>query len=187
MDAYSVDLINAAWDRFGGKEPPPPPPPAPPITSAIARLKQAQSQIGQHESPFGSNRTKYGAWYGFNAVPWCAIFTTWSDQTSEHPSGSLKKGSRYSYVPDIVFYAQRGLHGLYVTSNPAPGDLVCFDWGGDGVFDHVGIVESGLDSKGNFKTVEGNTSGSNWSNGGSVARCNRNKYHYRCVFVRVKD
>jgi hypothetical protein len=186
MDAYSVDLINAAWKRFGGKEPIPKPPP-PPITAAIARLKNAQSQIGTTESPFGSNRTKYGVWYGFNGVPWCAIFATWADCTSEAPSQVFRKGSRWSYVPDIVYYAQRGMNGLYITSSPRPGDIVCFDWGGDGVFDHVGIVEKGLNSSGGFVTVEGNTSGANWSNGGQVARCTRNKFYYRCVFVRVKE
>jgi hypothetical protein len=139
------------------------------------------------ESPANTNRQKYGVWYGMNGVPWCAIFCTWCDQTSTNPSTALRRGSKYSYVPDIVWAAQRGLAGLVITSTPRPGDLVCFDWNRDYVFDHVGIVEQGLDSRGNFKTVEGNTGAGNWSNGGQVLRCNRNRFNYRCVFVRVLE
>jgi hypothetical protein len=183
MDAYAVELINAAYTRF---HQPPPPPQRP---SALARLDRARTQIGTRESPFGSNRQKYGLWYGFNGVPWCAIFVTWCDCTCANPSGQFFMGSRYSYVPDIVSYAQRGINGLYIVSTPRPGDLVCFDWDRNGVFDHIGLVEQAPSGSGGaFKTIEGNTSGSNWSNGGQVARCDRNRFSsYRCVFVRVKE
>ena len=40
-------------------------------------LKVAASQIGVKESPAGSNRSKYGKWFGLNGVPWCAIFLDW--------------------------------------------------------------------------------------------------------------
>lgn len=38
---------------------------------------------------------------------------------------------------------------------PAPGDIVFFDWDGDGVSDHVGIVESCDGST--VRTIEGNS------------------------------
>lgn len=41
---------------------------------------------------------------------------------------------------------------------PQPGDIVFFDWGGDGGADHVGIVESCDGST--VHTIEGNTSDS---------------------------
>ena len=40
-------------------------------------------------------------------------------------------------------------------SAPAPGDIVFFDWDGDGVSDHVGIVESCDGST--VRTIEGNS------------------------------
>ena len=36
-----------------------------------------RSQLGYSESPRGSNRTKYGQFYGLNGAPWCAIFVSW--------------------------------------------------------------------------------------------------------------
>ena len=49
-------------------------------------------------------------------------------------------------------------HGKWQSagSTPAAGSIVFFDWGGDGVADHVAIVEK---CEGNIVyTVEGNTS-----------------------------
>ena len=40
-------------------------------------------------------------------------------------------------------------------SAPAPGDIAFFDWDGDGVSDHVGIVESCDGST--VHTIEGNS------------------------------
>lgn len=184
MDARSVELINAAFDRFGGSEPKPEPPP-PRITSAQARLNKAISQIGVNESPFGSNRQKYGVWYGFNGVPWCAIFVCYCDQTSEKPSKAMSKGRRWSYVPDIVSLARRGMNGLAVTSSPRAGDLICYDWGRDGEYDHVGIFESGNNQ--NWNAIEGNTGSGNYSNGGQVLRCRRSRGMASVVFVRVTE
>jgi hypothetical protein len=184
MDARSVELINAAWDRFKGSEPKPEPPP-PKITSAKARLNRAISQIGINESPFGSNRQKYGVWYGFNGVPWCAIFCCYCDQTSEKPTTVFAKGSRWSYVPDIVSLARRGLGGLAITSSPRAGDLVCYDWNRDGQFDHIGIFESGNNAR--WQAIEGNTGSGNFSNGGQVLRCARTIGMARVVFVRVAE
>ena len=183
MDARSVELINMAWDRFGGKEQPEPPT----GSAAAARLKTAQAEIGVKENPANSNRCKYTDWYGM-VGPWCAMFVTWSDQTGEKPySSSLAKSTYYAYVPYIVSDARAGRRGLSITSNPQPGDLVCFDWSRDGEYDHVGIVLSPPDAQGNFVSVEGNTSTSDNSNGGQVMQRNRNKNSQGTVFVRVKE
>src|SRR4051812_14586405 len=37
-------------------------------------LHEAQKHVT--ESPFGSNNNPYGIWFGFNRVPWCAIFVS---------------------------------------------------------------------------------------------------------------
>jgi hypothetical protein len=181
MDTRAVELINAAFDRFGGFEPPA----IPPRRSALARLARAQTQIGVHESPFRSNRQKYGAWYGFDGVPWCAIFATWCDQTGPFPSPAFERGRRYSYVPDIVSAARRGIAGLYQTSTPEPGDLVCYDWARDGTFDHVGIFEGGTALR--WSAIEGNTGTIDFSNGGEVMRTNRSATQAGIVFVRAVE
>lgn len=36
-------------------------------------LALAASDDGYAETPAGSNRTKYGAWYGLDGNPWCAM------------------------------------------------------------------------------------------------------------------
>src|SRR6516164_419874 len=156
MDARSVELINAAFDRFKGKE-----------------------------SPANSNQCKYTSWYGM-VGPWCAMFVTWCDQTGANPTTSFKQASRYAYVPYIVSDARMGYNGLSITSDPKPGDLVCFDWDWNGEFDHVGIFEKWT-SKPNFQAIEGNTSSSNNSNGGEVMRRTRNQNSQDTVFVRVAE
>lgn len=180
MDARAVELVNAAYDRFGGD----PIPDEGGTSSARARLAKAQTQIGVAESPPNSNECVYCDWYGMLG-PWCAMFVTWCDQLSADPSKSLLRGSRYAYVPYIVEDARLGQHGLSVTSDPRPGDLVCFDWARDGEFDHVGVFESGTVFS--FASIEGNTSTSDNSNGGQVMRRTRAADDANLVFVRVKE
>lgn len=181
MDARSVELINAAWDRFKGEEQEPAS-----GTSSKIRLDRAVSQIGTKENPAHSNQCKYTQWYGMIG-PWCAMFCTWCDQTGDKPTDSFKKGVAYAYVPYVVSDARMGHNGLVITSTPKPGDLVCFDWSWDEEYDHIGIVETPPDSSGDFTAIEGNTSLSDNSNGGEVMRRNRNRYAQATVFVRVAE
>src|SRR5215831_8340274 len=96
-----------------------------------AACYRAKCKLGVTESPIGSNRQEFGVWYGFNGVPWCAIFMTWCFD----PIGSkaFVRGSRFSYVGAITAAARAGGRGLAVVKDPRPGDLVC--WGDY----HVGI------------------------------------------------
>ena len=184
MDARAVELINAAYDRFKGKEPVPPPSPPPASkTAAQTRLDKAITQIGTKENPANSNRCLYTSWYGI-VGPWCAMFATWCYET-EGDSPAFVKGSRFAYVPYIVSDAQNNRYGLNITSSPIPGDLVCYDWDGS-EYDHVGLFESGNSST--WKAVEGNTSTSNNSNGGEVMRRDRSRSQMtRVCFVRVAE
>jgi hypothetical protein len=182
MDAKAIQLINQAYEQFQGHEPPPPPK----STVRQKALARAVTQIGVRESPPGSNRQKYGEWYGMNGVAWCAIFATFCyDSLGESPS--FVKGRNYAYVPYIVGDARAARNGLLVTGSPIPGDLVCYDWDFNGEHDHVGLFERWLDSSGNFSTVEGNTGYSDYSNGGQVMRCTRNSRSQGTVFVRVAE
>ena len=47
------------------------------MTTAEQILQVARGELGYKESPAGSNRTKYGAWFGLNGQPWCMMFVQW--------------------------------------------------------------------------------------------------------------
>lgn len=188
MDSYAQSLLVDAWDEFKGKEPAPP---ASTGTIRAAALKRAISQLGIKESPANSNQTPYTSWYGM-VGPWCAMFTTWDYVLGASDVGktsnSMRKGVTYAYVPYIVNDARSKRNGLSVTSSPIAGDLVCFDWGFDGTFDHVGIFESWAEgSASTFTAIEGNTSTSNDSDGGEVMRRTRRVPDQSTVFVRVAE
>lgn len=126
-------------------------------------MKIAASQVGYKES--GKDITKYGAWYGMNGNPWCAMFVSWCAAQAGVPQSVIPKKS---YVPDIVsFYISRGRYRTRGSYTPKKGDIVFF-----GESDHVGLVE-GV-SGNNVITIEGNTSsGGNVSNGEGVYRRTR--------------
>ena len=90
-------------------------------------------------------------------------------------------------VGHIVGDARNNKNGLTTTDNPIPGDLVCYDWEGDTVYDHVGIFEKWLVGAGDFNCIEGNTSYANNSNGGEVMRRTRRVPDQATVFVRVAE
>lgn len=129
-------------------------------------LNLAESFIGVTEMPAGSNRQKFGEWYRMNGVPWCAIFVTYCYVFSG--SRAFVQGRRYAYCPYVVNDARSGRNNLAVTRDPQPGDLVLFDWAGDGVADHIGLFKAWRDQGRFFASVEANTSPTNNSNGGAV-------------------
>lgn len=145
-------------------------------------LERAITQIGVTESPRGSNMNPFGAWYGYNGVPWCAEFATWCYVLSG--SKGMAKGVRWAYVPWIVSAGRRGEYSCALTDTPHPGDLVCYDWEGNGVADHVGLFEKWIDPDHTFKAIEGNTAVGNDSNGGEVMRRDRNVSSVK-AFVHV--
>ena len=95
----------------------------------------------------------YWSWYGFSSrVEWCACFVSWcSDQCGYIESGAMPK---FSYCPTGVEWFRLREQWLDRNSIPPAGSVIFFDWGGDGVADHVGIVESCDGSI--VYTIEGN-------------------------------
>lgn len=143
------------------------------IDAAVKRpgelaLAVAVTQIGTEESPFGSNRQKYGQWYGMNGVAWCAIFDSWCFDQAGHG-----KAFRYSYVPAVADDALHGRNGLRVVYSPLPGDLCCHTIAGV-PNEHISFFERWIDQQaGSFYDVGGNTGPRSISNGGSVMRQER--------------
>lgn len=109
---------------------------------------------------------KWGSYYGENGVPYCGMFVSWVFAKA----GATAPGLPGAYTPSMLSAGKKAGKAV-ATKDAKPGDLVYFDWGGDGVTDHVGIVEANNGSY--LTTIEGNTSDSNYSNGGAVLRRTR--------------
>jgi peptidoglycan hydrolase-like protein with peptidoglycan-binding domain len=112
-------------------------------------LDAARAEIGTTES--GNNRgeaLKYPNQFGRGAEAWCADFVSY---VTKQAGGSMND----PYCPSVV--DQLKSDGNWKgRSNPQPGDLVLFDWDGDRVADHIGIVER-VNADGSIGTIEGNT------------------------------
>ena len=107
---------------------------------------------------------------GQNGVPWCAIFVSYCFYSAGLPL-KISNSLGFAYCPSGVSWFRQ--NGKFIDKNsPQPGDVVFFSWYGDGVADHVGIVES-LGSGENIITIEGNTAIGDDSNGGQVMRRTR--------------
>lgn len=143
-------------------------------------IKVAEDEIGTLESPMGTNKTKYGKWFGLDGQPWCAMFVSWV----YNKAGIVlpKIGfSKPGYAGCQTAYAYFKKHKM-ITTTPVEGDIVLFDWNADGRYDHTGIFVKHL-SKTSFESIEGNTSTVNQSNGGEVMKRTRKYSH--AIFVHV--
>jgi len=148
----------------------------PQLTIGQQALAVAKTQNGVKEHPAGTNNgpqvRKYQSTTGAYKQPWCGSYVTWCFSQV----GRKLSGFNTAYVPSWVDTARAGKSGLRVIARDQvrPGDVVTYDWGHDGVPDHIGIASSIVDAGGNFTAWEGNTSVGNDSNGGEVMERNRN-------------
>ena len=99
-------------------------------------INVAAAEVGTKESPPDSNLTKYGAWFGLNGEKWCAIFVSWVYAHAGYPLGDIDTNRGYSSCQSG--YEHWKLTGE-LTDDPQMGDIVLFDWDGDGHCDHTGI------------------------------------------------
>lgn len=140
-------------------------------TLRVKALKTALSEQGVKEQPPHSNwgpRVKqYLASVGLDfPAPWCMAFVHWC-----YAQNGKRLGG-YGLVQAFDNWAQ--LNG-YIVVRPRRGDILCYDWEPNNWDDHVGIVVRvlalrwrGGKFKGWVRTIEGNTSPDNDSNGGEV-------------------
>lgn len=125
----------------------------------------ANLELGTIEDPANSNRTKYGQWYGLDGQPWCAMFISWVFWKANTPLGRVESSKGYaSCQGGYAFW--KANHQL--TSNPQMGDIVLYDWNGDGHCDHTGIFKAWIKQGSTFEAIEGNTAVGDDSNGGIV-------------------
>lgn len=146
----------------------------------IRLVERAKQFVGVKEHPPGSNRGPYNKklrggidnWCmraaGVLGYPWCAAFVcAMSEDVGYRITEPYRAG-----VEQLERWAQRVGK---IVARPLRGDLVCYDWDRNDWMDHVGIVDRVLALKwrggrfvGFVRTVEGNTSAGNNSNGGQV-------------------
>jgi cell wall-associated NlpC family hydrolase len=142
-------------------------------------IEVAEKELGYAEEPANSNNTRYGEWFGLNGVAWCGMFVSWvyAQAGLPLPNIGFKKGFAGCQTAAKYFRDNNLL-----TTAPAPGDIVLFDWNADGRYDHTGIFVRNIDHI-HFETIEGNTSFANNSNGGQVMR--RRRKYSQAIFAHV--
>lgn len=146
-------------------------------------IEIATAEIGIKENPPNSNKVKYNTWIYNEEVegsqyPWCGAFVSWVyDKAGMRiKGGGLLKG--FVGCPYAVTNIKKW--GKIITQ-PEAGDVVFFDWQGDGKFDHTGIFKEHI-GNGEFYSIEGNTSLTNDSNGGEVML--RKRKYKNVIFIR---
>lgn len=127
-------------------------------------LQIAAGELGNTESPAGSNRTKYGKWMGLDGQPWCMSFVQWCYAQAGRPL-PFRTGSCNAL---LEWYRQN--HPECIVTTPRPRDIIIYNFG------HTGIVYMATHNKVN--AIEGNTSAGDsgsQDNGGGVYRRTRSK------------
>ena len=108
LDDRGRELLQQALAMFKG----------PTGTVRERALGEAKRWLGYKESPASTNASTFGAWYGMNYEPWCAMFVTYCYELAG-PSPSFVRGSRYAYCPYILTDAREKRNGLSLTSTRA--------------------------------------------------------------------
>ncbi|MGN0521441.1 MAG: CHAP domain-containing protein [Eubacterium sp.] len=130
-------------------------------TQEEIRNKVVSTASGEVGYTGTSTYSKYGEWYGYQGG-WCTIFVLWCFNEAGEDLGVSLYGK---IVPSggncnsmISWFSEKG---RYYSSDsnytPKSGDLVFFDWSGNGSSQHVGIVD--YTSGNTVYTIEGNCSG----------------------------
>jgi hypothetical protein len=130
-------------------------------------IDAAAADVGYQEGP--GNDSKQGAWYGLNGNPWCDMAVSyWADR-----SGNADAVGKFAYCPDHVdFFRGRG-EWVGGDEDAHRGDIVFYDWDGDGVADHVGVVVEDSGAGQDVHTIEGNTSAGDGGSQGNGDGCYR--------------
>ena len=149
------------------------------MAGALDVLNVARSQIGFHEGAKNSN--PYGIWYGIPNSSYCAMGISWCFAQvglSHLIAAQTVKG--FSYCPAGLEWFQR--QGMVVNKMQGqPGDLVFYDYNGDGVADHVELLEAA--SPGGITTIGFNTGNPNMH---SQEGCFREHNSYLFVMAIVR-
>jgi hypothetical protein len=132
------------------------------VTTVQQVLEVAASQNGYVEGP--NNATKYGAWYGVDHQPWCAMFTSWVYAAA---GMTQEEYVHAAYCPSAV---NAGKARGWIVNTPEPGDQAVYRLGALGYVRacHTGIVASVDLARGTITAWEGNTDEAGGRTGGKV-------------------
>ncbi|MCL2662112.1 MAG: CHAP domain-containing protein [Oscillospiraceae bacterium] len=123
-------------------------------------IDAALSQVGYQErnrdgSVGNGNITQFGAWYGMNGQPWCAMFVSWAADQAGILHNVVPRHASTSQ--GVAAYQERGLYAASGSGyQPREGDSIYFQ-GPNGQIRHVGIVVAFDPGTQRVYTVEGNT------------------------------
>ncbi|MEU1956424.1 CHAP domain-containing protein [Nocardia rhamnosiphila] len=110
-------------------------------------LSVASGELGTRETDAAFAGKPYN-----NGSAWCAAFTSWVWKEA----GYDVTWTDFDYVPAVWNDAEAMGLRRNSKAEAQPGDLIVFDWEGDGTPDHIGVVEAV--SGGKIHTIEGNSS-----------------------------
>lgn len=161
------------------------------MATAAQVLDLARADLGTTESPPNTNRVLFrdgmNLWVWMigrdvtgSSWPWCGAWVS-----RIFAKAGMGDQVRFTYCPTgrATFI---GRHQYFTT--PQPGDVAFYDWEGDSIVDHTGIVEeyrprSALHPTSTVVVIEGNTlppgARGNQGDGGGVFRRERPMYQTR--------
>jgi Putative peptidoglycan binding domain/CHAP domain len=130
------------------------------MTSRDQIVQVALSYNGRGNGQGYDGPNPFSADLGRPVEAWCGDFVTDIYKRAQIPLPSMQPGCRtgFAYCPDAVNYGHA--HGAARNSwESQPGDIVLFDWNGDGVADHTEVVTAY--QGGVLFTIGGNSGPSN--------------------------
>jgi cell wall-associated NlpC family hydrolase len=134
-------------------------------------IKLASAYATEHYKEGANNKNIFGAWFGADNQPWCAMFVSYVF----HKVGAgalVAAGNPKGFASCTVGLRWFEGHKRLVNVKTAQaGDVVFFNFSGGKTPDHVGIVISNDPKSKVLHTVEGNTvnpNGAGQANGDGV-------------------
>lgn len=151
-------------------------------------LSYAKAKADAHYKEGPNNDTVFGAWYGLNHQPWCAMFVSWCFSCAHVLPLIAQTPKGFAGVEVFEAWAKAKKLTVPVAQVQA-GDILLFDFHKEGRSVHTGLALGGINPNTHLiDTVEGNTVGDNvgsQANGDGVYYKHRAPSTVRCV-VRPK-
>lgn len=143
--------------------------------TADSVVTKAKSFLGVKESPANSNKVVFNTDYYGKEVsgpdyPWCCTFV-WDVFRMCNASELFYDGKKTARCQTVYEWGKEKKLTVPKGSGKK-GDLIIFDWNGNGVAQHIGFILS-KNPDSTYNTIEGNTAVGNDSNGGEVMQRKR--------------
>jgi cell wall-associated NlpC family hydrolase len=158
---------------------------------ANAVLAVAKKYVAEGYKEGANNDNIFGVWYGEDHQSWCAMFVSYCfAQANALPLiAGIQSPKGFAYCPTAVQHFTT-THQLVPVSSAQAGDIVFFNWDGQKLAEHVGLVVANDLATKTLTTYEGNTTApgtiaGNESNGGGCYEKHR-LYQFVVAVARPK-